>query len=179
LSPERLVFIDETWATTNMARRHGRAKRGQRVVAPVPHGHWKTSTLLAALRHDRITAPCVFDGAINGERFLAYVEQALAPTLRPGDIVVMDNLGAHKVAGVRAAIEARGARLLYLPPYSPDLNPIEQAFAKLKALLRTAATRTVDALWHAIGQALDAFSSAECAHYLAHAGYLPSNREPL
>jgi transposase len=179
LSPERLVFIDETWATTNMTRRHGRAKRGQRVVAPVPHGHWKTSTFLAALRHDRITAPCVFDGAINGERFLAYVEQALAPTLRPGDIVVMDNLGAHKVAGVRDAIEARGARLLYLPPYSPDLNPIEQAFAKLKALLRTAATRTVDALWHAIGHALDAFTPAECAHYLAHAGYVPSNRVPL
>jgi transposase len=146
-----------------MARRHGRARRGQRLVTAVPHGHWKTSTLVAALRHDRITAPCVFDGASNGVRFFAYVEQALAPTLRPGDIVVMDNLGAHKVAGVRAAIQARGARLLYLPPYSPDLNPIEHAFAKLKALLRTAARRTVDALWHAIGQALDAFSPAECA----------------
>jgi transposase len=173
------VFIDETWATTNMTRRHGRARRGQRLVAAVPHGHWKTTTFLAALRHDRITAPCVFDGAINGERFRAWVEQALAPTLCPGDLVIMDNLGAHKVQGVRAAIEARGARLLHLPPYSPDLNPIEQVFAKLKALLRTAATRTVDALWHAIGQALDAFTPTECAHYLAHAGYAPSNRKPL
>jgi transposase len=173
------VFIDETWATTSMARRHGRARRGQRLVAAVPHGHWKTTTFLAALRHDGITAPCVFDGAINGERFLAWVEQALVPTLGAGDLVIMDNLGAHKVEGVREAIEARGARLLYLPPYSPDLNPIEQVFAKLKALLRTAATRTVDALWHAIGQALDAFSPAECARYLAHAGYVPSNRKPL
>jgi transposase len=179
MSAERLVFLDETWASTNMARRHGRARRGQRLVAAVPHGHWKTTTFLAALRHDGISAPCVFDGAINGARFLAYVEQALAPTLRPGDIVVLDNLGAHKVKGVRAAIEARGACLLYLPPYSPDLNPIEQAFAKLKALLRTAARRTVDALWQAIGHALDAFSPAECARYLAHAGYAPSNREPL
>ena len=179
MSPERLVFIDETWAATNMARRHGRARRGQRVVAAVPHGHWKTTTFLAALRHDRITAPCVFDGPINGERFLAYVEQALAPTLQPSDVVIMDNLGAHKVEGVRTAIEARGADLLYLPPYSPDLNPIEQVFAKLKALLRTAKTRTVDALWHAIAQALDAFQPAECAHYLTHAGYVPSNRKPL
>jgi transposase len=173
------VFIDETWATTNMARHHGRVRRGQRLVAAVPHGHWKTTTFLAALRHDRISAPCVFDGAINGERFRAWVEQALAPTLGPGDLVIMDNLGAHKVQGVRDAIEARGARLRYLPPYSPDLNPIEQVFAKLKTLLRTAASRTVDALWHAIGQALDAFSPAECAHYLAHAGYVPSNRKPL
>jgi len=179
MSPERLVFIDETWATTNMARRHGRAQRGQRLVAAVPHGHWKTTTFLAALRHDGISAPCVFDGAINGARFVAYVEQALVPTLRPGDIVVLDNLGAHKVKGVRAAIEAAGAELLYLPSYSPDLNPIEQAFAKLKALLRTAARRTVDALWRAIGNALDAFSPAECARYLANAGYVPPNRKPL
>jgi transposase len=173
------VFIDETWATTNMARRHGRAQRGQRLVAAVPHGHWKTTTFLAALRHDGLSAPCVFDGAINGARFLAYVEQALAPSLRAGDIVVMDNLKAHKVKGVREAIEAKGARLLYLPPYSPDLNPIEQAFAKLKALLRRAATRTRDALWQAIAQALDAFPPAECANYFTHAGYLPPNREPL
>jgi transposase len=143
-----------------------------------PH-HWKTTTFLAALRHDGVSAPCVFDGAINGARFLAYVEQALAPTLRPGDMVVLDNLGAHKVKGVRSAIEAAGAELLYLPPYSPDLNPIEQAFAKLKALLRTAARRNVDALWRAIGHALDAFSPAECANYFAHAGYAPPNREPL
>jgi transposase len=179
LSPERLVFIDETWATTNMARRHGRAQRGMRLVAAVPHGHWKTTTLIAALRHDGLTAPCVFDGAINGARFLAYVEQGLAPTLRPGDVVVMDNLKAHKVDGVREAIEAQGARLLFLPPYSPDLNPIELAFAKFKALLRTAAARSIDLLWHTIGHILDAFSPAECAHYLAHAGYVPSNREPL
>ena len=178
-SPKRLVFVDETWATTTMARRHGRARRGQRLVAAVPHGHWKTSTFLAALRHDRITAPGVFDGAINGERVRAYVEQALAPTLGPGDIVIMDNRGAHKVAGVREAIQARGAHLLYLPPYSPDLNPIEQVFAKLETLLRTAAKRTVAALWHALGQALDAFTPAECANYLAHAGYVPSHRETL
>lgn len=179
LSPQCLVFIDETWATTNMARRHGRARRGQRLVAAVPHGHWKTTTFVAALRHNGLTAPCVFDGAINGERFRAWVEQALAPTLNRGDIVIMDNLPAHKVQGVRAAVEARGASLLYLPPYSPDLNPIELAFAKLKALLRTAATRTVDHLWHAIGQALDAFSPTECSRYLVHAGYVPPNREPL
>ena len=135
------MFIDETWATTAMARRYGRARRGARVVAAVPHGHWKTTTFLAALRHDGLSAPCVFDGAINGTRFLAYVEQALAPTLRPGDVVVMDNLKAHKVKGVREAIAAKGARLCYLPPYSPDFNPIEQVFAKLKALLRTAARR--------------------------------------
>ena len=179
LSPERLVFIDETWATTAMARRYGRARRGARVVGAVPHGHWKTTTVVAALRHDGLSAPCVFDGAINGARFLAYVAQGLAPTLRPGDVVVMDNLGAHKVKGVREAIEAKGARLLYLPPYSPDLNPIEHAFAKLKALLRRAAARSVDVLWQAIGQLLDAFSPTECLHYLAHAGYVPSNREPL
>jgi transposase len=143
-----------------MARRHGRARRGERLVTAVPHGHWKTTTFVAALRHDRITAPCVFDGAINGARFLAWVEQALAPTLGSGVLVIMDNLGAHKVQGVRDAIAARSATLLYLPPYSPDLNPIEQLFAKLKTLLRTAATRTVDDLWHAIGQALAAFSPA-------------------
>jgi transposase len=189
-----LVFLDETWATTAMARRYGRARRGARLVAAVPHGHWKTTTFLAALRHDGLSAPCVFDGAINGARFRAYVEQALAPTLRPGDIVIMDNLRAHKVAGVREAIEAAGAELLYLPPYSPDLAPgsqhrpprsvrsgapIEQVFAKLKALLRTAASRTVEALWQAIGRLLDAFTPAECARYLAHAGYVPSHRETL
>ena len=173
------MFIDETWATTAMTRRYGRAQRGRRVVAAVPHGHWKTTTFVAALRHDGLSAPCVFDGAINGVRFLAYVEQVLAPTLRAGDVVVMDNLAAHKVKGVRAAIAAAGAQLLYLPPYSPDLNPIEHAFAKLKALLRTAAARTVAGLWHTIGQLLDAFSPTECANYLAHAGYVPSNRKTL
>lgn len=154
-----------------MARRYGRCLKGERLVAAVPHGHWKTTTFLAALRHDRIDAPCVIDGPMTGELFLAYVEQFLAPTLKPGDIVIMDNLPAHKVAGVAAAIEVRGAELRYLPPYSPDLNPIEQLFAKLKALLRKAAARTVDALWDTIGLLLDAFSPAECANYLKNSGY--------
>jgi transposase len=156
MNPTRLVFLDETWATTNMARRYGRAPRGERVIASVPHGHWKTSTFVAGLREDAITAPLVIDGAMDGETFRAYVEQFLAPTLAHGDIVIMDNLSSHKVAGVREAIEARGASLIYLPPYSPDLNPIEQAFAKLKALLRKAAPRTVEALWTAIGESLSA-----------------------
>jgi len=162
-----------------MARRYGRCLKGRRLVAAVPHGHWKTTTFVAALRHDRIDAPCVIDGPMTGELFLAYVEQFLAPTLGPGDIVIMDNLPAHKVAGVAAAIEARGAELRYLPPYSPDLNPIEQLFAKLKALLRKAAARTVDALWDTIGRLLDAFSPAECANYLKNSGYVPWPREML
>jgi transposase len=160
-----------------MARRYGRSPRGARLVAGVPHGHWRTRTFLAALRCDAITAPCVIDGAINGETFCAWVEQFLVPTLATGDIVVMDNLGSHKVAGVRKAIEGAGARLLYLPPYSPDLNPIEQVFAKLKALLRKAAARTAAALIAAIANALTAFSPGECANYLASAGYLPTNRD--
>jgi transposase len=171
MNPTRLVFLDETWATTNMARRYGRAPRGERVIASVPHGHWKTSTFVAGLRNDAITAPLVIDGAMNGETFRAYIEQFLAPTLAHGDIVIMDNLASHKVAGVREAIEARRATLIYLPPYSPDLNPIEQAFAKLKALLRKAAPRTLEALWAVIGEALSAFPSTECANYLANAGY--------
>jgi len=154
-----------------MARRYGRSPRGQRVTAALPHGHWKTSTFLAGLRHDGLVAPCVLDGAINGETFRAYVEQFLAPCLSPGDIVVMDNLSSHKVAGVRQAIEAVGARLLYLPPYSPDLNPIEQLFAKLKTLLRKLDPRSVEATWRAIGQLLDAFTAEECANYFANAGY--------
>ena len=136
-----------------------------------PHGHWNTSTFIAGLRQDGLVAPCVFNGAINGELFLAYVEQVLVPTLIGGDIVVMDNLGSHKVAGVRKAIEAVGARLHYLPSYSPDLNPIEQAFAKLKALLRAKALRTVEALWNALGDIVACFSPAECANFLRHAGY--------
>jgi transposase len=152
LSIDRLVFIDETWATTNMTRRYGRARRGQRLVAAVPHGHWKTTTFIGALTADGLTAPAVIDGAVNGEIFLAYVEQVLVPTLAPGKIVVMDNLSSHKVAGVREAIEAASAELRYLPPYSPDLNPIEQVFAKLKAILRKIAARSVEALWTAIGQ---------------------------
>jgi transposase len=179
LKPGRLVFIDETWITTNMARRYGRALRGQRLIASVPHGHWKTSTFLAALRHDKITAPCIIDGAINGETFRAYIEQFLVPTLAPGDIVIMDNLSSHKVTGVRHAIEAAGARLLYLPPYSPDLNPIEQFFSKLKTLLRKAAARTIDALYAAVATALTACHATECANYLANDGYLLPNRDTL
>jgi transposase len=179
LDPDRLVFIDETWATTNMTRRYGRAARGQRLVAPVPHGHWKTSTFVAGLRTSGLTAPFVVDGAMNGDVFRAYVEQVLAPTLAPGDIVVLDNLSSHKVAGVREMIEARGASLVYLPPYSPDLNPIEQAFAKLKALLRKIAARTVGALWDALGNLLDRFTPQECANYLVNAGYVPLKRNPL
>ena len=171
LDPARLVFLDETWAKTNMTRRHGRCARGQRLVAKVPHGRWRTLTFLAALRSDRIAAPCVIDGPINGESFLAYVEQMLAPTLKPGDIVIMDNLGSHKGQAVRRAIRAAGAKLFFLPPYSPDLNPIEQVFAKLKTLLRKAAARTVEAVWAAIGQLLSAFTPTECANYFENAGY--------
>ena len=154
-----------------MARRYGRSPRGERVVAAIPHGHWKTTTFIAALRHDRITAPCVFDGPINGVSFLAWVEQALVPTLSAGDIVIMDNLSSHKVAGVREALEAVGAAPLYLPSYSPDFNPIEQVFAKLKTLLRKADERTVEATWRRIGTLLDHFSPQECANYIANAGY--------
>ncbi len=172
LDPTKLVFLDETWASTNMARRYGRAPRDQRCVAAVPFGHWRTTTFIAALRHDSITAPMVIDGPINGEVFLAYVQRFLCPTLRPGDIVIADNLSSHKVAGVKEAIEAAGATIRYLPPYSPDLNPIEKLFAKLKALLRKAAKRTVAALWDQIGILLDAFSPDECRNYFASAGYV-------
>ena len=171
LDPERLVFIDETWAKTNMARTHGRAPRGKRLRVSVPHGHWKTTTFVGALRIDGMTAPMVLDGPINGLAFQAYVDQVLVPELRPGDVIVMDNLGSHKGAGVRQAIEAAGATLLYLPPYSPDFNPIENAFAKLKTLLRKAAERTVEGLWTKIGELLNAFTSQECANYFAAAGY--------
>jgi transposase len=165
------VFIDETSVKTNMTRLRGRSPRGRRLVAAVPHGHWKTSTFVAGLRCDGLTAPLVIDGAMNGEMFLAYVEQILAPTLSPADVVIMDNLPSHKVAGVREAVEARGAILLYLPAYSPDLNPIEQAFSKLKALLRSAAARSIEALWNAIGHALHRFGPGECANYLVNSGY--------
>jgi transposase len=171
LDPTRIVFIDETAANTKMARLYGRAPRGERCRAPVPHGHWKTTTFTAGLRHDGIAAPMVLDGPMNGEAFLAYVEQALVPELRPGDIVIMDNLPAHKVHGVRQAIEAAGASLRYLPPYSPDFNPIEMAFAKLKAALRAAEARTIPDLWQAIADALRRFTPQECANYLAAAGY--------
>ena len=169
--PRHLVFLDETWAKTNMTRVRGRAPRGIRLVDHVPHGHWKTTTFLAGLRLKGLTAPLVVDGAINGEVFLAYMEQHLAPTLGPGDIVIMDNLLSHKVAGVEEAIQARGARLIFLPPYSPDLNPIEQVFSKLKALLRAAGERTVSGLWDRIGLLLDRFHPAECRNYFRHCGY--------
>jgi transposase len=162
-----------------MTRRYGRAPRGQRLVAAVPHGHWKISTFVAGLRTSGLTAPLVVDGAMNGDIFRAYIEQILAPTLKPGDIVILDNLASHKVAGVREAIEARDASLVYLPPYSPDLNPIEQAFAKLKALLRKIAARTVSTLWDALGDVLDRFTPQECANYLANAGYVLLNRNRL
>jgi transposase len=167
------VFIDETGASTKMARISGRSKRGTRCRAAVPHGHWKTTTFTAGLRLGGLTAPMVIDGAMNGEAFLAYVHQLLVPTLSPGDIVVMDNLPAHKAGGVREAIENAGARLLYLPPYAPDFNPIEQAFAKLKTLLRGIAARTVTALWQAIADALDAFTPDESANYFTNSGYEP------
>jgi transposase len=165
------VFLDETSATTNMVRRYGWGVRGHRLVDAAPHGHWRTTTFVAGLRHDGIIAPCVLDRPMNGPAFRAYVEQFLAPALSPGDVVVMDNLAAHKVEGVGEAIAAAGASILYLPPYSPDLNPIEQVFAKLKALLRQAAARTREALWTTIGQLLDAFSPAECRNYLVNSGY--------
>ena len=149
----------------------GRCRRGVRLIGRAPFGHWNTSTFLAGLRHDRIVAPLVVDGAINGDLFRAYVEQALAPTLAPGDVVIADNLGSHKVAGVRAVIEARGASLMFLPAYSPDLNPIEQVFAKLKALLRKAEPRSRASLWSTIGRTLDRFSPAECQSYLQNCGY--------
>ena len=173
LDPERLIFIDESGATTKMARLRGRAPRGERCRAAVPHGHWKTTTFVGALRLNGMTAPMVLDGPMNGPAFLAYVEQVLAPTLAPGETVIMDNLPAHKVAGVRAAIEATGARLRLLPPYSPDFNPIELAFAKLKALLRRAAARTIPELWGAIAAALPTFSRSECANYFTACGYEP------
>ncbi len=166
------MFIDETWCNTKMARPRGRCRRGERLVGAVPHGHWKTTTFVAGLRKDAVTAPCVVDTPINGTIFKAYVEQFLAPSLRPGDIVIMDNLSSHKVHGVREAIEAAGASLRYLPPYSPDLNPIEQLFAKIKALLRKAAKRAIPELWDEIGAILDSIEPQECQNYLRNAGYV-------
>ena len=163
--------MDETWTKTNMTRTRGWAPRGQRRIARVPHGRWTTMTFLAALRHDRIAAPCVVNGPINGALFTAWVEQFLVPTLSPGDIVVLDNLGSHKGRAVRAALRAAGAHLLFLPAYSPDLNPIEQVFAKLKTLLRRAGERSITAVTHRIGSLLDTFSPEECSNYLRHAGY--------
>lgn len=169
---EKLVFLDETGASTNMTRLYGRAPKGLRCVDSAPLGHWETTTFVAALRHDGITAPMLTDGPMDGDVFLAYVTHFLCPTLRPGDIVILDNLSSHKVPGIEEAIQAVGATLRYLPPYSPDLNPIENAFAKLKALLCKAATRTSSALWEKIGLLLQCFSPQECENYFAAAGYV-------
>ena len=169
--PEKLVFLDETGATTKMARLYGRALRGERCRAAVPHGHWKTTTFTSGLRLGGLAAPMILDGPMDGSAFRAYVTQVLVPELAPGDTVIMDNLPAHKVRGVRDAIEAAGAKLIYLPPYSPDFNPIEMAFAKLKAFLRAAAARTIPDLWDALKNALDAFTPNECRNYFSAAGY--------
>ena len=171
LKTPKLVFIDETSVTTKMVRQYGRAPVGERLVAKVPHGHWKTLTFIAGLRVDGMTAPYVIDGAMDGPAFLAYIESVLAPTLRKGDIVFMDNLRTHKVDGVVAALAAVGAKVRYLPAYSPDLNPIEMAFSKLKTALRKGAARTVEALWKLIGRLMKTFAPDECANYFRHAGY--------
>lgn len=171
---KKLVFIDETFTKTNMTRARGRSKRGKRLIDKVPHGHWKTSTFIAALRYNRLTAPFTIDGAINGQIFLTYIRRVLVPTLRKGDVVAMDNLGSHKIPGIREAIEAAGATLMYIPPYSPDLNPIEMVFAKIKSVLRKKALRTVEALWKELGKITDCVSPTECRNYLRHAGYFQS-----
>lgn len=169
--PSRLVFIDETWVKTNMTRPRGRAPRGQRLLDKVPHGHWKTTTFLAALRCSGLTAPLVIDGGINGALFLKWVKQELVPTLRKGDIVVMDNLSSHKVAGVRDAIAVAGARVLFLPPYSPDLNPIETVFSKFKWIIRSMKERSIEALWEACGKVSELFTEEECRRHFQHCGY--------
>jgi transposase len=171
LDPDRVVFIDETWAKTNMTRTYGRSPRGQRLVERVPYGRWETTTFLGAMRSTGFVAPLCVEGAINGALFQAWVEQHLTKVLRPGDIVVMDNLSSHKGSGVAAAIEAVGAEVRYLPPYSPDLNPIELAFSKFKKLLRDGAERTNEKLWRLCGQVLDLFTETECRNYIAHCGY--------
>jgi transposase len=171
IAASRLMFIDETWVKTNMAPLRGWGTRGRRLKAYAPHGHWKTLTFIAALRCDRIDAPWVIDGPINGETFLLYIEKVLAPILSPGDVVVLDNLRSHKGKAARAIVRAKGAHLIFLPPYSPDLNPIEQVFAKLKHLVRNAQPRDVEATWRKVGELLDLFSPAECANYLANSGY--------
>jgi transposase len=171
MDAEHFVFVDETGATTAMTRLYGWGPRGERLVDAAPSGHWKTTTFVAGLRRDGVVAPFVLDGPMTGEMFRAYVEQMLAPSLGDGDVVVLDRLPAHKVAGVREAIRAVGVSVFYLPAYSPDLNPIEQLFAKLKALLRKAGARTQDALWDTIGALLDAFTPAECQNYITNSGY--------
>ena len=172
MNAEKLVFIDETWASTNMTRRYGRAPRGKRCIDSAPHGHWKTTTFVGALRRRHLTAPMVTDGPMDGEMFLAYVRNFLCPTLQSGDIVILDNLSSHKVAGVEKAITAVGAKVLYLPPYSPDLNPIEKFFSKLKGLLRKAAKRSIDELWKEIGELLNDVTAIECTNLFVSRGYV-------
>lgn len=174
LEPKHLVFIDETATTTNMTRPCGRAPKGKRLIGKVPNGHRKTTTVIAALRCDAVTAPLVVDGAVNGAIFLDYVRQSLVPTLKPDDIVMMDNVAVHKVFGVEAAIQAAGAAVRFLPSYSPDLNPIEMVYSKLKAMLRKAGQRSVTGLWDNVGEVLSDFSSQECQNYLTHEGYCGS-----
>ena len=169
--PGRLVFVDETWTKTNMARQRGRCMRGKRLTALVPYGHWNTQTFIAGLRCNALTAPWIINGPINRQIFETWVETQLAPTLSAGDVVILDNLPAHKSKTAEQAVQAKGAWILFLPPYSPDLNPIEMAFSKLKAHLRKAAARTIDALWKAVGQICDLFSPEECANYFKKAGY--------
>jgi transposase len=171
VDPARLVFIDETWTRTDMGPLRGWAPCGQRLIGKLPHGRWRTMTFVAALRHDRIEAPWLLEGPIDGESFRLYVEKVVLPTLRPGDIVIMDNLGSHKGKAVRRLIRSAGAKLFFLPKYSPDLNPIEQVFAKIKHLLRKAAARTADAICLALGEILQAFTPDECANYFANSGY--------
>jgi transposase len=168
----RLVFIDETWAATNMTRSYGRAPKGSRCLDSAPLGDWQTTTFVAGLRHNQLTAPMVVDGPMDGELFLAWIEQFLSPTLQPGDIVILDNLSSHKVDGVQQAVALAGAAVLYLPPYSPDLNPIEKLFSKLKTLLRKAALRATEELWTEIGTLLNTITASECANYFASSGYV-------
>ena len=172
LDPRRRVFIDETWIKTNMSPLRGWGPKGRRLRGFAPYGHWRTLTFLGALRCDRLAAPCVFDGPINGECFRAYVEQQLVPVLRPGDIVIMDNLGSHKSAAIRQLLRAAGARLWFLPPYSPDLNPIEQTFAKIRHWMRVAQMRTLDDTWRHIGALVTSIKPEECENYFANAGYV-------
>lgn len=171
LDPRRLVFIDETWASTNMTPRYGRCAIGKRLIGHTPFGHWKTTTFIAALRHDGLTAPCVFDGAMNGDKFTAYVEQELVATLHPGDIVIIDNLRSHKRAAAREAIQAAGAELRFLPPYSPDLDPIEQAFSKFKGILRKLARRTIEGLWNACAIATNEITPRDSRNSFLNSGY--------
>lgn len=171
IDPEKLVFLDETWAKANMTRTHGRCPEGERLIEKVPHGRWSTTTFLGAMRSTGFIAPLCVEGAINGAVFKAWVKQHLIRELHPGDIVVMDNLSSHKVSGIVEAIESVEAQVCYLPPYSPDLNPIELAFSKFKKLLRDGAERTTETLWNLCGQVLDLFPETECRNYLKHCGY--------